>query len=354
MFRYCFVLLFALVLGILSCSSAISQMAAIPAQTQSASATQTNLAAQWLQQTIAHLSPQQAQLNRQAQATLLGNIVSASAWKPYRGVEPSRGSYPGIWNWDSAFHAIALSHWDPGLAREQFDILFSHQLPNGELPDVIYANGTMVTSNTKPPVMAWAIAVVDRRSPNTEFLRDIYPKLMRLGDFWLNNRGGATDGLFYYAGSDIGYDSGWDNSIRWDDGYRKARSNNHRLWAIDLNCYMVMHYRAMAYIAGGWVCRGTEPGGRRRPINWLTGSTRSSGTASSDSMWIGTARPEETAPRSHPLDSCPCLLESPRLSGLPGSPQWPQIRTSSFPACPLQLTIHRALRATATGGDPRG
>ncbi len=250
MFRYCFVLLFALVLGILSCSSAISQMAAIPAQTQSASATQTNLAAQWLQQTIAHLSPQQAQLIRQAQATLLGNIVSASAWKPYRGVEPSRGSYPGIWNWDSAFHAIALSHWDPGLAREQFDILFSHQLPNGELPDVIYANGTMVTSNTKPPVMAWAIAVVDRRSPNTEFLRDIYPKLMRLGDFWLNNRGGATDGLFYYAGSDIGYDSGWDNSIRWDDGYRKARSNNHRLWAIDLNCYMVTHYRAMAYIAG--------------------------------------------------------------------------------------------------------
>lgn len=250
MSRYCRVQLFALVLGIVfSCSSAPGQMPAVPAQPQSASAEQTSLAAQWLQQTVTQLSPQQAQLIRRAQATLLGNIVSAPAWKPYRGVEPSRAAYPGIWNWDSAFHAIALSHWDPGLARQQFDILFSHQLPNGELPDVLYADGTMVTSNTKPPVMAWAIAVVDRRSPDTEFLREMYPKLVRLDGFWLKNRGGATDGLFYYAGSDVGYDSGWDNSIRWDDGYRKARSNNHRLWAIDLNCFMVMHDRAMAYIA---------------------------------------------------------------------------------------------------------
>jgi glucosidase len=107
----------------------------------------------------------------------------------------------------------------------------------------------MVTTFTKPPVMAWAVAVVDRRSSDTQFLQEIYPKLIKLGDFWLNERGGAADGLFYYAGTDTGDDSGWDDSIRWDDGYRYSKSNDHRLWAIDLNCYMVAHYRAMAYIA---------------------------------------------------------------------------------------------------------
>lgn len=260
MFRYCCVRLFALIFGVLSCSSGIGQTRPVPAMPQSTlSAAQASRASAWLQQTISHLSSPDTELIRRAQATLLGNLVSEPGWKPYLGLEPSSDDsvggkvisnpYPGVWNWDAAFHAIALSHWDGGLAREQFKILFSHQLPNGELPDVIWANGTIAASVTKPPVMAWAIAVVDRRSPDTSFLREIYPKLVLLGNFWLKERGGDRDGLFYYAGSDVGDDSGWDDSIRFDDGYRKARSDNHRLWAIDLNCYMVMHYRAMAYIA---------------------------------------------------------------------------------------------------------
>jgi putative isomerase len=249
MTRYCCIPIVFLVFGVISCSSGMGQTRPVPAIPQSTSAEQASGAAEWLEQNVSDLSSQDAQLVRRAQATLLNNRVSAPAWKPYRGVEPSRSSYLGIWNWDSAFHAIALSHWDSGLARDQFAILFSHQLPNGELPDVVYADGTMVTSNTKPPVMAWAIAVVDRRSQDTAFLRRTYPKLVRLGDFWMEERGGATDGLFYYAGSDVGFDSGWDDSIRWDHGYRKDSNNNRRLWAIDLNCYMVMHYRAMSYIA---------------------------------------------------------------------------------------------------------
>jgi putative isomerase len=118
------------------------------------------------------------------------------------------------------------------------------------LPDVIYDTGKEVTVCTKPPVMAWAVAVVDRRSPDLKFLKHIYPKLVRLEKFWLKERGGESDGLFFYAGSDVGYDSGWDNSMRWDNGYRTSQSDNHRLWAIDLNCYVYMQYRALVYLAG--------------------------------------------------------------------------------------------------------
>ena len=191
----------------------------------------------------------EAVLIKRARDTLMGNVTTAEAWKPYRGIMPSLGTYKGVWNWDSAFHAVAVSNWDATLAREQFEILFSKQLPNGQLPDVIFADGKIVVDFTKPPVMAWAVAVVDHRAPDTSFLQEIYPKLMKLGDFWAEERGGDTDGLFYYAGADVGCDSGWDNSIRWDNGYRDSTSDQHRLWPVDLNCYMVMHYRAMSYLA---------------------------------------------------------------------------------------------------------
>lgn len=216
---------------------------------QSTPPTADSSAVRWLEGQSTHLSPRDAVLLKRAQATILDNVVSSAAWKPYSGVEPSRTDYRGIWNWDAAFHAIEISQWDPQLAREQFNLVFSRQLPSGALPDVILETGDLGTKITKPPVMAWAIAIVDHRSPDLNYLRAMYPKLVRLGNFWLRERGGNTDGLFYYAGVDSGEDSGWDDSIRWDNGYRMSTSSDHRLWAVDLNCYMVMHYRAMAYIA---------------------------------------------------------------------------------------------------------
>jgi len=206
-------------------------------------------ASAWLAATAKRVSPADLQLLSRAQATLLGNEVSGKAWDPYLGIMPSLGTYRGIWNWDAAFHAVAVSHWDPELAHQQVEILFSKQLPDGSLPDVIYEDGRMVTTITKPPVMAWAVAVVDHRAPDDRWIAAMYPKLHRLGDYWLLHHGGQADGLFYYSDADTGSESGWDDSIRWDSGYQKSQSDDHRLYAIDLNCYMVSHYRAMAYLA---------------------------------------------------------------------------------------------------------
>jgi len=195
------------------------------------------------------LSPEDANLVGRAQATLLGNLIEGKAWAPYRGIMPAVGTYRGVWNWDSAFHAEALALWDPKLARDQIRILFDKQLPTGALPDVIFEDGQIVTDFTKPPVVGWAIAVVDHRSHDDAFLKDIYPKLIRVGEFFEQHRGGATDGLFFYGGAHAGMDAGWDNSVRWDGGYLDPKNDDKRLWAVDLNCYMVSHYRALAYIA---------------------------------------------------------------------------------------------------------
>ncbi len=39
-----------------------------------------------------------------------------------------------------------------------------------------------------------------------------------------------------------GYDTGWDNSVHWDNGVVN-------LYPIDLNCFMVMYYRSMSFFA---------------------------------------------------------------------------------------------------------
>jgi putative isomerase len=207
-------------------------------------------AAVWLKSVSALVPPVQAALLQRSQAILLDNAVLAPAWAPYPGIEPAKAVYKGVWSLDSAYHAIGVSNWDVKLAHQQIELLFSRQLPNGMLPDVILEDGTALTSNTKPPVMTWAVAVVDHRAPDMAFLKEMYPKLAKLGEFFEKERGGDKDGLFYFAGGDAGWDAGWDDSIRWDNGYRKSTSDDHRLWAIDLNCYMVAHYDAMACIAG--------------------------------------------------------------------------------------------------------
>ncbi len=181
-------------------------------------------------------------------------------WSPMRGIYPSPFKYHGVWSWDGPFHAVAAARWNPQLAREQFDILLRFQQDSGALPDVIMENGHIVTSFGKPPVLTWAIQRVDEIAPDTEYLAAVYPKLVAFESHWMTNRGGRDDGLFHYGGKMPRLESGWDTSVRWDDGCDEY-------WAIDLNCVMVTLYDAMAYIAkrlnlkedeNKWLDRATE------------------------------------------------------------------------------------------------
>ena len=67
----------------------------------------------------------EASLLRRARATLEKNTVAGERvpWAPYRGVEPSVSGFKGVWNWDSAFHAMALVRWDPELARDRKSVV---------------------------------------------------------------------------------------------------------------------------------------------------------------------------------------------------------------------------------------
>ncbi len=208
----------------------------------------------WLASLQPTLSTRDYTLLERSARTLVANIAAPSPdrrlpWEPLRGIMPSPGTYRGVWNWDAAFHAVGVAHWDPALAREQMKILLEAQLPSGALPDVIFEDGRMVTTFGKPPVMPWAAAWVDQICPDDDFLAYAYPKFAAYEQHWRQNR--SIQGLFHYDSDEddparreehARLESGWDNSVRWDEGARV-------LWAVDLNSYMVMLYRALAFFA---------------------------------------------------------------------------------------------------------
>lgn len=192
-------------------------------------------------------------LLQDAAGVLTGNILEGRdyPWYPFRGICPSLDrEFRGVWNWDSAFHALGVSRFDSDLAREQILMWLSLQLPSGELPDVLMEDGELEDSYGKPPVMPWAAMIVNKRAPDSEFAVSCYKAFVKFEDHWRISRSSGK-GLFFYDSrakdpvrreTEIRWESGWDNSVRWDNGI-------HNLYPVDLACFMVMLYEAMEYFS---------------------------------------------------------------------------------------------------------
>ncbi len=200
------------------------------------------------------LSDRDFRVVKKATEILMGNINydETRPWYPYRCIQPSvEGCYNGIWNWDSAFHAIGVSHWDNNLAKEQILGFIQYQCPNGMYIDFIGADKRYNECSSKPPLFAWAAAKIYEKDKDKEFARKVYRSLVKNEEFWTRFR--MYKGLFHYDANtnivpfdqydiNVCWESGWDNSVRWD----KPCSD---YWAIDLNCFMVMTYRGLAVLA---------------------------------------------------------------------------------------------------------
>lgn len=171
-------------------------------------------------------------------------------WSPYRAFRPGRGTwFDGIWNWDSAFHAMCLGRWDTQLAKESILSFIQFQCASGMYPDVIHLDGKVEDISSKPPVMATYALLTYQRSGDKDFLSECFHSLRKNLAFWETYR--QAEGLFFYdANTDdaeikdeyVRWESGWDDSVRWDVGIEN-------LYPIDLQCYMIMFYRAMDEMA---------------------------------------------------------------------------------------------------------
>ncbi|GAA3441563.1 amylo-alpha-1,6-glucosidase [Planomonospora venezuelensis] len=207
---------------------------------------------------------------RQAWWTLAVNLLPIASAGGREGLVPSKYGYVGVWKWDAYFHAVALRHADPGLARDQIRILLGHQRPDGLIPDVVHDRGVLAETTdlprsdllrlaqhvgraadgeaggpiggivpvTKPPLTAWAVWKIHEVAPDPEFLAEVYEPIARSHEWWLTVSDPDGDGLAEYLHP---YSSGLDDSPVWDHGPRAEPP--------DLNTYLAVQADRLADIA---------------------------------------------------------------------------------------------------------
>lgn len=176
---------------------------------------------------------------------LANNLVTPLGHLKHEGLMPSKHQYIGIWNWDAGFHAIALRHLGPGLARDQLRILLENQLDDGMLPDVVHDEGIVASIDhpiagmvTKPPILAWAALKIHALDPDLEFLREVYPRLKRWNRWWFTSNINEMQALAQYNHP---YSSGLDDSPLWDHGTP--------IVSPDLNTYLSTQMDSLAVMA---------------------------------------------------------------------------------------------------------
>jgi glycogen debranching enzyme len=167
-----------------------------------------------------------------ARRVLAGNRqrgISAWAGQRYDFVCPSPTTYPFQWFWDSAFHAIALLHVDPELAKQEIRCLMQGAQPDGFIPHMLLWEKSahdaalreyaitlahpFYTATIQPPVVARAVLRIYEATGDKDFVREVLPPIRRFFRWLKAYRDPDDDSLIAIIQPD---ESGLDASPKYD------------------------------------------------------------------------------------------------------------------------------------------
>jgi hypothetical protein len=155
--------------------------------------------------------------------------------------------YPHQWSWDAAFNAIGLATVDLSRAQLELDSLLRGQWRNGMVPHIVFDTGAdgyfpgperwectryspdapleVETSGIcQPPVHAIAAARIVAAAPERDpWAVRVYPKLLAWHRYLSRCRTDPASGLITLF---HGWESGMDNSPRWDVPYSDVRPSS--------------------------------------------------------------------------------------------------------------------------------
>jgi hypothetical protein len=203
---------------------------------------------------VPRLGQHETQLHRSAPRAITDVETAARAAYALRANDRGHltvaapGLYPHMWSWDAAFIAIGLARVSTGRALTELETLLAAQWRNGMIPHIVFAdgdasyepgparwaccdvsphapNGPATSGLMQPPVHGIAVRrILDaaRRAGGPERrdaagrIRALWPKLLAWHRYLAENRDPGHTGLLtiYH-----GWESGLDNSPRWDDPY---------------------------------------------------------------------------------------------------------------------------------------
>lgn len=155
----------------------------------------------------------------------------ASDWdgRRYDFVCPSGATYPFQWFWDSAFHAIALLHVDPELAKQEVRCLLQGAQSDGFIPHMLLWEKSAheaalreysitlahpyYTATIQPPVIARAVARIFEATGDVAFVQEVLPPILRFFRWLRAYRDPDDDALIAIIQPD---ESGLDASPKYD------------------------------------------------------------------------------------------------------------------------------------------
>lgn len=192
--------------------------------------------------------------------TLINNWRSAAGALKHDGIFPSYHYkwFQGFWSWDSWKHAAAMAKINPELAKNQVRAMYDYQNNEGMIADCIFRDTTLEQHNwrdTKPPLSSWCIWEIFKETKDSEFLQEMYPKLVKYHKWWYAYRDYDNDGLCEYGSNDgsliaAKWESGMDNAIRFDHCFIVDGSNySINTESVDLNAYLAKEKGTISKIA---------------------------------------------------------------------------------------------------------
>lgn len=207
-----------------------------------------------------NMPPEFDRIAAKSVVTLISNWRSPREALYNEGVVPSHAAYyfVGFWAWDSWKHAVALSRFTPELAKNQVRAMFDYQLEDGMVIDCIFPDSSENNArDSKPPLAAWAVGEIYSQTGDLEFLREIYPKLVKYHEWWYWKRDHDQNGYCEFGSTDgttvaAAWESGMDNAIRFDKA--QMLQNYPDAWSfdqesVDLNCFLALENRLLQKFA---------------------------------------------------------------------------------------------------------
>jgi glycogen debranching enzyme len=131
----------------------------------------------------------------------------------FRFIAPASKEYVYQWLWDTAFHAIVLSHFDTKWAQNEIRNFLKAQWTDGFLPHIVFWEGNTAnlphwafiesklslrphtTSITQPSAFPLAVEIIYKKDNDKEFLKEVLPKLARHHRWLLEHRDPDNDHL---------------------------------------------------------------------------------------------------------------------------------------------------------------
>ena len=198
--------------------------------------------------------------------TLVNNWKAPLGILKHEGLFPaySTGYFNGFWAWDSWKHSVALVHFEPELAKNQIRTMFDFQNEAGMIVDCINTDETknfeswnLNWLNTKPPLASWSVWKVYEKTNDKNFLKEMYPKLVKYHKWWYKNRDHDKNGLCEYGSSlpkvyACKWESGMDDGVRFDKSKMLKNSetaNSLDQESMDLNSFLVQEKEFLSKIS---------------------------------------------------------------------------------------------------------